>query len=110
MKPEVLVMAASPSADVMAQLERLFVCHHLWRQPRDEQSAWLDGIAASVRGVLTTGAIGIDAALLARLPKLEIVAVNGIGTDAVDLPSARSRGIHVTNTTGFVTVDFANRA
>ena len=110
MKPEVLVIAASPSADVMAQLERLFVCHHLWRQPRDEQAAWLGGIADGVRGVLTTGAIGIDAALLARLPKLEIVAVNGIGTDAVDLPAARARGIHVTNTPGVLTDDVADLA
>lgn len=110
MKPEVLVLAASPSADVMAQLEQLFECHHLWRQPREQQEAWLEKIAGGVRGVLTTGAIGIDAALLARLPKLEIVAVNGIGTDAVDLPAARARGVAVTNTPGVLTDDVADLA
>lgn len=110
MKPEVLVIAASPSADVMAQLEQLFECHHLWRQPREEQAAWLEKIAGGVRGVLTTGAIGIDAGLLARLPKLEIVAVNGIGTDAVDLPAARARGVAVTNTPGVLTDDVADLA
>jgi lactate dehydrogenase-like 2-hydroxyacid dehydrogenase len=110
MKPEVLVIAASPSADVMAQLERLFICHHLWRQPRDEQAAWLTGVAGGVRGVLTTGAIGIDAVLLAQLPKLEIVAVNGIGTDAVDLAATRARGIAVTNTPGVLTDDVADLA
>lgn len=110
MKPEVLVIAASPSADVMAQLEQLFDCHHLWRQPPERQAAWLAAIAGGVRGVLTTGAIGIDAALLARLPKLEIVAVNGIGTDAVDLPAARARGIAVTNTPGVLTDDVADLA
>jgi len=81
MKPEVLVMAASPSASVMAQLEQHFHCHHLWQQPPGQQAAWLAGVGAKVRAVLTTGTIGINAALLAQLPKVEIVAVNGIGTD-----------------------------
>jgi lactate dehydrogenase-like 2-hydroxyacid dehydrogenase len=94
----------------MTQLDELFHCHHLWRQPREEQAAWLAGVAGGVRGVLTTGAIGIDAALLDRLPKLEIVAVNGIGVDAVDLPAARARGIPVTNTPGVLTDDVADLA
>ena len=78
-------MVASPSAGVMAQLDLHFDCYHLWQQPREQQAAWLAGVAPRVRGVLTTGAIGIKADLLAQLPKVEIVAVNGIGTDAVDL-------------------------
>ena len=110
MKPEVLVMAASPSADVMAQLEQRFDCHHLWQQPREAQAAWLQNVAPGVRGVLTTGAIGINAALLAQLPKIEIVAVNGIGTDAVDLAATRARGIAVTNTPGVLTDDVADLA
>ncbi|MYM35865.1 2-hydroxyacid dehydrogenase [Duganella sp. FT94W] len=110
MKPEILVMAASPSADVMAQLEQYFHCHHLWQQPRERQEAWLAGVAPAVRGVLTTGAIGIKADLLARLPKVEIVAVNGIGTDAVDLDATRARGIAVTNTPGVLTDDVADLA
>jgi lactate dehydrogenase-like 2-hydroxyacid dehydrogenase len=110
MKPEVLVLAASPSADVMAQLEQHFDCHHLWQQPREQQAAWLAGVAPRVRGVLTTGAIGIKAELLAQLPKVEIVAVNGIGTDAVDLAATRARGIAVTNTPGVLTDDVADLA
>ena len=110
MKPEVLVLAASPSADVMAQLDALFDCHHLWRQPPERRQAWLEGVAGGVRGVLTTGAIGIDKTLLDRLPKLEIVAVNGIGVDAVDLSATRARGIPVTNTPGVLTDDVADLA
>jgi lactate dehydrogenase-like 2-hydroxyacid dehydrogenase len=103
-------MAASPSAAVMAQLEQHFHCHHLWQQPREQQAAWLDGVAGRVRGVVTTGAIGIHAGLLAQLPKLEIVAVNGIGTDAVDLAVTRARGIAVSNTPGVLTDDVADLA
>nr|WP_315249169.1 2-hydroxyacid dehydrogenase [uncultured Duganella sp.] len=110
MKPDVLVMAASPSAEVMAQLEQHFHCHHLWRQPREQQAAWLDGVAPLVRGVLTTGIIGMKAELLARLPKVEIVAVNGIGTDAVELDATRARGVAVTNTPGVLTDDVADLA
>lgn len=110
MKPDVLVMAASPSADVMAQLEQDFECHHWWQQPHEQQAAWLAGVAPQVRAVLTTGAIGIKADLLAQLPKVEIVAVNGIGTDAVDLEATRARGVAVTNTPGVLTDDVADLA
>jgi lactate dehydrogenase-like 2-hydroxyacid dehydrogenase len=110
MKPELLVLAASPSADVMAQLERHFHCHHLWRQPCEAQPDWLAGVAPGVRGVLTTGVIGIGPALLEQLPRLEIVAVNGIGVDAVALDVTRARGIFVTNTPGVLTEDVADLA
>ena len=110
MKPEVLVYAASQSASVMAQLEQYFDCHHLWQQPADGRAAWLEGVAGCVRAVLTTGSIGITAAQLAQLPKVEIVAVNGIGTDAVDLDAARARGVKVTNTPGVLTDDVADLA
>jgi len=110
MKPEVLVYAASQSASVMAQLEQYFDCYHLWQQPAEERAAWLEGVAGRVRAVLTTGGIGITAAQLAQLPKVEIVAVNGIGTDAVDLDATRARGVAVTNTPGVLTDDVADLA
>jgi len=110
MKPEILVLAASPSADVMAQLEQAFHCHHLWRQPCEAQPEWLAGVAPGIRAVLTTGSIGIGPALLEQLPKLEVVAVNGIGTDAVALEKTRARGIFVTNTPGVLTEDVADLA
>jgi lactate dehydrogenase-like 2-hydroxyacid dehydrogenase len=110
MKPELLVLAASPSAAVMEQLDRHFECHHAWRQAPASQDAYIAGVAARVRGLLTTGTIGVGAALLERLPALEIVAVNGIGTDAVALEATRARGIVVTNTPGVLTDDVADLA
>ena len=110
MKPEVLVLAASPSAAVMEQLDRHFECHHAWRQPREAQADYIRGVAAGVRGLLTTGAIGVGPALLDQLPAVEIVAVNGIGTDAVALEATRARGIFVTNTPGVLTDDVADLA
>ena len=110
MKPSILVLAASPSAAVMEQLDNHFQCHHVWRQPREAQPDYIRGVAAGVRGLLTTGAIGVGPALLDRLPALEIVAVNGIGTDAVALEATRARDIVVTNTPGVLTDDVADLA
>jgi len=108
MKPEILVMAASPSPSVMEQLERHFTCHHVWQAV--DADSFIGGVAGRVRGVATTGIIGISEELAARLPKLEIVAVNGIGVDAVAFDALRPRGIRVTNTPGVLTDDVADLA
>ncbi|AXA91271.1 2-hydroxyacid dehydrogenase [Massilia sp. YMA4] len=110
MQPEILVMAPSPSPAVMAQFDARFTCHHVWRLPADEHEAFIARVGAGVRGLATTGTIGMDAALAARLPRLEIVAVNGIGVDAVDFSVTRARGIRVTNTPGVLTDDVADLA
>lgn len=110
MKPEVLVLAASPSASVMEQLDQHFHCHHVWRQPQDGRAAYIASVAAGVRAVLTTAAIGVDQALLDQLPKLEMVAINGIGLDAIPLDLTRARGLAVSNTPGVLTDDVADHA
>ncbi|HEY0218329.1 MAG TPA: 2-hydroxyacid dehydrogenase [Afipia sp.] len=51
-----------------------------------------------IRGIATRGRQKTDAALIARLPKLEIVANFGVGYDSIDVPAAAARGIVVTNT------------
>lgn len=54
--------------------------------------------ATDVRIVLTSGAAGLSGAQMTRLPALELIAVNGVGVDAIDLAEARRRGIVVTTT------------
>lgn len=52
----------------------------------------------------------IDAALLARAPRLRVVANVAVGVDNVDLAACRARGVVVTNTPGVLTeatADFA---
>jgi lactate dehydrogenase-like 2-hydroxyacid dehydrogenase len=110
MKPAILVFAASPSPSVMQQLDEHFLCHHLWKLPRQDQAAFMAQVAAQVRGVATTGILGITAEQVAMLPRLEIVAVNGIGVDAVAFEATRARGIRVTNTPGVLTDDVADLA
>ncbi len=57
-------------------------------------------VGKSVRGV----ACGVaDAALIERLPNLEIIAHFGVGYDSVDTDAAKARGIAVTNTPDVLT-------
>lgn len=54
--------------------------------------------AAEATMVVTSGAVGLSAAQMARLPALQLIAVNGVGVDAVDLAEAKRRGIRITTT------------
>ena len=73
------------------------------------------GIAAAaslehVDGLLSLLTDPVDAALLARAPRLRVVANMAVGVDNVDLAACRARGVVVTNTPGVLTeatADFA---
>src|SRR5437867_4490489 len=52
---------------------------------------------ATVRAVLTNGRGGLSGDEMALLPNLEIVCAVGAGYEAIDLDTARSRGIAVAN-------------
>ena len=59
---------------------------------------------------MTGGHLGIPNALLAGLPNLKVVGINGVGYDKVDLELARSRGVRVSNTPDVLTEDVADLA
>ncbi|MFP4146636.1 MAG: D-2-hydroxyacid dehydrogenase [Halorhodospira sp.] len=54
--------------------------------------------------------VPLDAATLAALPALRLIAVAATGTNNVDLEAARSRGITVTNCRGYGTAAVAQHA
>ena len=66
--------------------------------------------ARHVRAVVTGGATGIRDSVFDALPDLEIIAINGVGTDAVNLQRARDRGVRVTTTPDVLTEDVADMA
>jgi lactate dehydrogenase-like 2-hydroxyacid dehydrogenase len=104
-RPDILVIA--PYRDpTLAALEEAFTCHHLWKA--DDGDAFIDGIGGRVRGIATRAVKGASAAMMDRLPGLEIISVYGTGIDLVDLPAARSRGVVVTNTPDAPTIETAN--
>lgn len=108
MKPEVLQLSPILIPEINTRLGELFTIRRYFEQA--DKAAFIKEHGASIRGVITGGHTGITQALMAQLPKLEVVAVNGVGTDAVDLAYARDRGIRVTATIGALTEDVADLA
>ena len=66
--------------------------------------------AREVEAIVTGGHIGCPSPLIERLPRLGVVAINGVGYDKVDLALARSRNVRVTVTPGVLTDDVADLA
>ena len=71
---------------------------------------WLAEHGASVTAVISGGHTGVSRAMLGQLPNLKVVAINGVGTDAVDLAYCRDRALPVTATLGALTDDVADLA
>jgi hydroxypyruvate reductase len=106
--PHVLTLGTFPDA-TMAELERRFHVHHF---PRIGHA--VDGLdEATARKIVALGSEanqGINRALLAILPKLEVVALFGVGTDLVDRAALKERSIPLSNTPGLVAVEVADLA
>jgi lactate dehydrogenase-like 2-hydroxyacid dehydrogenase len=86
--------------DMMSEPERLLEAHGFRLLPTSAQPL-ADIVAAHgprIRAIATRGRERTDAALMERLPALEIVANFGVGYDSIDVPAAVRRGIVVTNT------------
>lgn len=75
-----------------------------------EQEEWLRRRAASVRTVVTGGHVGCANELMAALPSLGIIAINGVGVDKIDLSLAKARGVRVVTTPGILADDVADLA
>ena len=104
-RPDVLVVSAL-RPDQMGQLEAAYRLHRY--DEAEDQDAFLNGRAAAIRAVVTTGGKGFQADLLAKLPNLELVGSSGVGTDAIDLDACRARGVPVTNTPDVLNDDVAD--
>ncbi len=107
MKPDLLQLCPlMPSLE--ADLAERFTVHRLHEAADAE--AFLATHGAAIKAVATGGHIGLPLAVGARLPALEIVAINGVGFDKVDLAEARRRGYRVANTPDVLTEDVADLA
>ena len=108
MKPQVLQLNPILIPAINDKLASLYTVHKHF-EATDPQ-AWLREHGASIDAVITGGHTGISRAMLEQLPGLKVVAVNGVGTDAVDLAYCRDRGLPVTATLGALTEDVADLA
>ena len=107
MKPNILLLDPMMQ-DVEARLDADYTVHRPYLV-RD-RAALISRIGPAVRAIVTGGQTGANNELIDALPSLEIIAINGIGTDKVDLQHARTRSISVTTTPDVLTDDVADMA
>ena len=105
--PEILLTGAYPAWD-MEPLAASYRLHRLWEAT--DRAALLAEHGGHIRAIATRGDLGASAELIAALPKLELIACYGVGTDAIDVAAAKARGIAVTNTPDVLTGDVADLA
>jgi lactate dehydrogenase-like 2-hydroxyacid dehydrogenase len=104
-RPPVLVVWPNrPKA--MAELDAGYRLVHLWQAASPEEVIDSDG--PEIRAIVTTGERGASAALIERLPRLEVIACFGVGYDGIDVEACRARGIRVTNTPDVLSRDVAD--
>ncbi|MDB5527926.1 MAG: hydroxyacid dehydrogenase [Devosia sp.] len=80
-------------ASCEAALAQRYTVHKLHEAA--DKDAFLAEIAPRIRAHAGSG---VQADLIAKLPKLEIIASFGVGTDNIDLKAAKAAGVRVTNT------------
>ena len=104
-----VLMPVEGMAEIAERIEQRAKLHRLWRA-RDRE-AKLEAIAPRIRAIVATWHTAVvDAALMRRLPKLEIVASFGVGYEHIDAAWAGAHGIIVTNTPGVLDEDVADIA
>lgn len=60
--------------------------------------AGFDSVAAEAAGMVVRTYTTVDAALLAQMPRLQVVGRAGVGLDNIDLPTCRARQVQVVHT------------
>jgi lactate dehydrogenase-like 2-hydroxyacid dehydrogenase len=107
MAVEIVQTTVMPPA-IQQVLDREFHVHRLWEAA--DRDALVKQVAPNVRGMVTSGGVGANRALIEALPKLEMISSFGVGYDSIDIGCAKERGVTVTNTPDVLTDDVADTA
>ena len=107
MKPDILLIGPLLET-VVDTLDSAYTVHRLYEA--DDPDALIEKIADNTTAVVTDGGKGVKANILERLPQVKIVAVFGVGVDAVDLEYCKKNSIAVTNTPDVLSGDVADLA
>lgn len=100
-------MGALPEWDE-APMREAYALHRFFDAA--DPDALLAKVGPQIRGIATRGDLGASGSIISSCPGLEMIAVYGVGYDAVDLAACRARGIAVTNTPDVLTEDCADLA
>lgn len=91
-RPEVLITQPQVKSCIEA-LNANFTAHNL--AAASDPDALLAEVGPRIRAIAGGK---VSAALMDKLPALEIIANSGVGYDSIDVETAKARGIRVTNT------------
>ncbi|MEO7885912.1 MAG: NAD(P)-dependent oxidoreductase, partial [Polaromonas sp.] len=105
-RPHILAVSKLPPF-LMEPLAAAFVVHDRLHETDPEAFAM---VAPQIRGISGGGESKVTAALIEKLPALEVVSIFGVGYDGVDVPAALSRRIPVTHTPGVLNDEVADLA
>jgi lactate dehydrogenase-like 2-hydroxyacid dehydrogenase len=103
---DVLTVARLPTF-LLAPLTQAFTVHERLHETDAEAFA---AVAPRIRGIAASGESKVDAALIERLPALEIISVMGVGYDGIDVAAAKRRGVVVTHTPNVLNHEVADLA
>jgi lactate dehydrogenase-like 2-hydroxyacid dehydrogenase len=103
-----VLRAAKLSGTTNRELDASFRVHDLPDDPAAAERL-LSDIGPFIRGIAVRKTL-IDAALIDRLPALEIISSYSAGTENIDVAHARRRGIEVANTSHILAEEVANLA
>lgn len=78
---------------LLARLSAAYALTTLSDQP--DRAAFLAAHGAEFVAMVTSAAVGADAALIAALPSLQVISSFGVGLDKIDVAAAQARGIPV---------------
>ena len=108
-KADVVMFGPKPIIEESLSKAPGLTLHKVWAAPDHE--AFVASIAPKVRAIAAAGGHGrIDAAMMSRFPKLEIVSSFGVGYDHIDAKWAGEHGIVVTNTPDVLNEEVADTA
>ena len=106
---DVEVLLVGPPKPTIVNGLKSFIVHRLGEA--QDRAAFLADMAPRVRAIASIASSeAIDGALMARLPRLEIVASFGVGYDHIDAKWAGKHGIIITNTPDVLTEEVADTA
>ncbi len=91
-----LLMAGPMMPMIEERLSTTFNVHHFAKAA--DKTAFLDSMGPKIRAATTGGQAPVNAEMMKKMPKLEIVSNFGVGYDTVDVKYAGENGIIVTNT------------
>ena len=91
-KPEIALIGVQ-RPEVLKALEAAFVVHPVCDAPN--LLAALREVGSNIRGAASHGMAGLSRAQIDLMPKLEIVAINGVGLETTDLDACREHGVTV---------------